>query len=167
MGIDKATLVVEGRPLALVAADALRQAGAAEVFAVGGDATSVRELGLDHVPDRWPGEGPLGGIITALHAARHDVICVLACDLPDVSPAAVREVLAGLDPGVAVVVGAAGGRTHPLIGVYRRSALRALETAFESGERAVRAGLGSLQVGAVNFSRAEWSRNVNFPHDLG
>lgn len=166
MGSDKATLVVGGRALALIAADALEEAGAGEVFAVGGDPTALRGLGLDHVPDRWPGEGPLGGIVTALLSARHEVTCVLACDLPGVMAGAVQEVVGALDLGGDSAVATAGGGTHPLIAAYRRSALPTLEAAFESGERAVGTVLGSLDVRFVPLSHAEWARNANFPHDL-
>ena len=167
MGTDKATLVVGDRALAAIAADALKEAGAAEVFSVGGDADVLRALGLDHVPDRWPGEGPLGAIVTAVGAAAHDVVCVLACDLPEVAAAAVHEVVDALGPEVDAAVATAGGREHPLLAAFRRSALPALEAAFVSGERAVRAALDSLDVRLVPLSRAAWARNVNFPRDLG
>src|SRR5262245_1565825 len=80
MGRDKALVEVDGRPMAGRVAAALREAGAAEVQAIGGDAAGLGELGLDVVPDRFPGEGPLGGIVTALSAASQPVTVVVACD---------------------------------------------------------------------------------------
>ena len=68
MGRDKATLVLDGRPLAVRVADELAAAGALRVEAVGGDAEALVRAGLVHRPDRWPGEGPLGGIVTSLEA---------------------------------------------------------------------------------------------------
>ena len=82
MGTDKALLVVDGRPLAVVAAEALRGAGATDVFAVGGDRAGLEAAGLRWVADRWPGEGPLGALVTALDASTADVVAVLACDRP-------------------------------------------------------------------------------------
>ena len=83
MGTDKAFVEVDGRPMAGRVAAALRAAGAAEVLAVGGDLDRLPSLGFDRaVPDRHPGEGPLGGLLTALAAAGHDVVVVLACDVP-------------------------------------------------------------------------------------
>src|SRR5688500_7809469 len=82
MGRDKALLPVGGRALVTIAADALRDAGASEVLVIGGDAVALQDLGLTLVVDRWPGEGPLAGLATALAAAHDEVVAVLACDLP-------------------------------------------------------------------------------------
>src|SRR5205085_1408893 len=77
-------------------ADALRAAGADPVVAIGGDEPALRALGLTVVADAHPGEGPLGGIITALEALgeRAELVAVLACDLVDPDPAAIRDVVA-------------------------------------------------------------------------
>ena len=93
MGTDKALLVVDGQPLAVIVADALRTAGADRVVAVGGDLDGLRALGLDAVPDLHAGEGPLGGILTALDATTEDVVVVLACDLPGADPVAITTVV--------------------------------------------------------------------------
>ena len=88
MGTDKALLEVDGRALAVIVADALRTSGADRVVAVGGDLDGLSALGLDAVPDLHAGEGPLGGILTALDATTEDVVVVLACDLPGADPIA-------------------------------------------------------------------------------
>ena len=58
--------------MAVRAADALRAGGATEVVAVGGDLPGLGAVGLDARGDDHPGEGPLGGILTALRLAAHD-----------------------------------------------------------------------------------------------
>ena len=65
------------------------------MVAIGGDAGSLRALGLDVIPDAHPGEGPLGGIITALRtfAGEVDLVAVLACDLVHPDPAGIRAVV--------------------------------------------------------------------------
>ena len=82
MGSDKAFAEVGGRPLVARAADTLARAGADPVAVVGGDAAGLARLGLHRVPDRWPGEGPLGGLITALDTSPRPVTVIVACDLP-------------------------------------------------------------------------------------
>jgi molybdopterin-guanine dinucleotide biosynthesis protein A len=164
MGRDKALLEVGGRPMATIAAAALRDAGATEVVAVGGDQAALEALGLRWVGDGWPGEGPLGGIITALDATSTDLVAVLACDLPAVTAAAVRQLVAAATGDGAI--GQAGARVHPLLAVYRRSCLGPLRTAFESGERTVRRALDGLSVIEVVLEDPAWATNVNRPDDV-
>ena len=66
MGVDKASLEVDGRPLAVTACSALLGAGISPVAVVGGASHPPLPPGVKWLPDRWPGEGPLGGILTAL-----------------------------------------------------------------------------------------------------
>ena len=66
MGRDKALLEIEGIPMARRVAEVMRLAGCIPVFAVG---PARLAAGLDVVSDDHPGEGPLGGILTALRAA--------------------------------------------------------------------------------------------------
>ena len=68
-GRDKATYVFNGTPLAKISLLALREAGASEVFSIGGDVEALADMGFRAVPDEHPGEGPLGGIICALRQA--------------------------------------------------------------------------------------------------
>lgn len=68
-GSDKATYAHNGTPLAKISLLALREAGASEVFSIGGDVTALADMGFRAVPDDYPGEGPLGGIICALSRA--------------------------------------------------------------------------------------------------
>lgn len=165
-GIDKALLVVDGQPLARRTADVLAGAGAAEVLAIGGDGDGLRALGLDARPDHHPGEGPLGGILTALSEASHDIVVVVATDLAALTAAPVRAVVervrtdATLDVALAVTE-----RLEPLCGAWRRRALPALVTAWDGGARAVHAALGALVVARVPVD-AVALRNVNRPGDL-
>ena len=68
-GRDKATYEHNGTPLAKISLLALREAGASVVFSIGGDVDALGDMGFKAVPDDYPGEGPLGGIICALRYA--------------------------------------------------------------------------------------------------
>ena len=169
MGADKALLVVGDRPLAVTAADALRGAGATDVVAVGGDRGGLEAAGLRWIADRWAGEGPLGGLVTALDAAREDVLAVLACDMPNVTAAAVVQVVAALDhagAGADAAVAVAAGRVHPLLGAYRRSVMPPLRAAFEAGERSLRSPLAARSVVMVALDDPGWAANANRPDDV-
>src|SRR4029450_7781625 len=91
-GADKASLVVGG--VRIVERQLAALAGVSDdILIVANDAARYTDLGVRVVPDAIAGAGPLGGLYTALLAARPDRLIVLACDLPFV-PAALLERLA-------------------------------------------------------------------------
>ncbi len=139
MGRDKALLEVGGRPLVLRAVEALDAAGAGEVLVVGGDAPALADLGLAVVADEHPGAGPLGALVTALHAARHEVVVLLPCDLLAPSPGAVRAVAAALDgaPEALWAAPESGGWRQLLHAAYRRTGAHHWAAAFTAGERSL------------------------------
>ncbi|HEX7097283.1 MAG TPA: molybdenum cofactor guanylyltransferase, partial [Acidimicrobiales bacterium] len=142
---------LDGTALARRVADALVDAGAARVIAVGGDAPALGRLGLDVVPDQHPGEGPLGGVLSALDALPgFALVAVLACDLLRPSPATIRSLAdhaRGADADVAVP--AVDGRPQFHHAVWRPRAAPVLRAAFDAGERALRRAASSLQVAVV------------------
>lgn len=172
MGTDKAFLPAprDGRLLARVAVDALREAGATEILAVGGDGDRLLadvDARLKLVPDGWPGEGPLGAITTALAAAREPIVVVLACDLPRVTADAVRAVLDGMELGAdAAVPVDDDGTGHVLLAAYRRTCRTIFEAAMAAGVRAPRDALAGLDVTAVKLADVAWAANANTPADL-
>ncbi|MFM8794000.1 MAG: molybdenum cofactor guanylyltransferase, partial [Acidimicrobiales bacterium] len=82
MGCDKATYQVDGIAMANRVADAGKTAGADEVLMIGGSQARAKSLSGTWKKDAFPGEGPLGGVITALKASTHDSVVVLSCDMP-------------------------------------------------------------------------------------
>jgi molybdopterin-guanine dinucleotide biosynthesis protein A len=167
MGRDKATAVlVDGQPLARRLADVLWSAGASEVLAIGGRLDELARLGLEARADRCPGDGPLGGIITALHEAARPVVVVVACDLVALDPPTVRALVHAMaDPTVDVAI-ARAERIEPLVGAWRATTCRRpLEQAFAAGERAVHRVLTSLRSREVSVP-ARAVRNANTLDDL-
>jgi len=165
MGRDKALVEVEGRALALRVADALREGGASHVVAVGGDQEALSALGLEAVPDRHPGEGPLGGILTALDALDDEVVAVLACDLPAADPAAIRSVVESLgDADVAAPE--RDGRHELLHAAYHRRAEAHLAAAFAAGERSPQRAVAGLRVVEVPGLPDAALTDADTPDDL-
>lgn len=165
MGRDKALVVVHGEPLVQRAARALADAGAASVFVVGGDEARIEALGLTVVADRFPGEGPLGGVLTALHHTDAAVVAILATDLVDPDPRTIRVVLDALgDHDVAVPV--LDGRRHFHHAVWHRRAAEVLEAAFRAGERAIKRAVRDLRVAEVTELDEMHLRDADTPDDL-
>ena len=147
MGQDKALLAVDGRPMAVRVADALRAAGATEVLAVGGDAAALTALGLEVRADDHPGDGPLPATITALQAAIEDAVLVVSCDLVNPSAAAMGATIQALvdHPGAVGAVPVDAGHRQWTHAAWRADAARALVAAYERGDRSLkRAGADLL-----------------------
>jgi molybdopterin-guanine dinucleotide biosynthesis protein A len=166
MGRDKALVEVAGAPMAARVAAALRAAGCDPVVAVGGDAESLGALDLTVISDDHPGDGPLGGILTALARIPTPVdgtIVVVSCDIPWLTGDIVGALVeARRDHDVAV---ARTERREPLCAAWVCPAPAALAASFAAGGRAVHAALDRLDTVDVACDPAAL-RNVNSPADL-
>ncbi len=147
-GADKALVEVGRLPLAQRVHNALAAAGCHEAVAVGGPAGPLSNMGYRTVADRWPGQGPLGGIVTGLGAVVTPLALVLACDLPALSSRRLAALVqaAADHPDTDVVVPRVDGRDQPLLAVYRTAARPHLEQAFADGVRSVHVALGRMEV---------------------
>jgi molybdopterin-guanine dinucleotide biosynthesis protein A len=165
MGRDKALLTVEGVPMATHVARAMLEAGAREVCAVGGDATTLGVLGLRIVPDRDPHQGPLAGIIAALGVASEEIVVVTACDMPWIRKRHVTGLIEGLGSFDAAM-SAAAGQPQPLHTAWKRAALQRLEASFLSGERSPLRAIRGLDYSVVDFGAGSWSIDLDTPGDV-
>lgn len=165
MGTDKAFLEIDNLTMLQRVACALHQAGAASVLVVGGDRRRVADLGMPHVVDMWPSQGPLGGIITALHNISAETVAVLSCDLTQPQPSAVEALLGHLR-GADVAVPVCAGQPQWLHAVWRRSALGALQGSFAAGVRAPRHAVSGLNVTFLRDLDPDWFHDADYPADL-
>lgn len=161
MGRDKALVEVDGVPLARRVADALVAGGCSRVLAIGGDAAALGALGLEPVADRWPGEGPLGGLATAMagavDVAGEGAVLVLApCDLVTPSPAAITALAEALEGTGRAAHPVVDGRAQWLPSAWRVGAALSAEVAalVDDGARRLDAVAGVAGVAAVGAARA-------------
>lgn len=173
-GRDKATYAHNGMPLAKISLLALQEAGATEVFSIGGDVRALAEMGFRAVPDDHPGEGPLGGIVCALNQAANadatlgensseNICVVLACDLPWASASTVSEVVRELSSDQnlnAVLPMGEGPIPQYLHGAWRARCLPSLEAAFARGGRSMSDGLAVLAEGTVRLCRVSSAKSL-------
>lgn len=164
MGADKANFEVDGIAMANRVASAAQNAGAGEVLLVGGPQTRAKKLEGTWKKDSFPGEGPLGGVITALKAAQNDSVVVLSCDMPFITDAVIRSLVRGLDDAQASV-----GRTDRLNWLCsawsKDECLDTLQSVWKRNERAVHRAAVLLDVAEVPVP-AVAVRNINTPEDL-
>jgi molybdopterin-guanine dinucleotide biosynthesis protein A len=118
-GRDKSALLVGGRSILVRQLDELALV-ADDVMLLTGDRDAAAPANVRVIRDRVPGCGPLGGLDAALAAARHDVLVLLACDMPLVS-ARLFARLAALTAEADAVVPRTDRGYHPLCAAYTRA----------------------------------------------
>ncbi len=171
LGQDKTRVRVAGVPLTEIVARSLASAGAGEVIAIGGAATLVDEVDslTRWIPDAFPGQGPLGGIVTAFREALCDVLVVLACDTPEIDSTTPSRLVDALqrNESAAVAFAVVDEREQPLTAAWRISRCGSiLEEAFERGERAPRNVLPLIDAVAVTSIPSSAVADVDRPSDL-
>lgn len=172
MGRDKALIEREGEPLAVRVAAALRVGGCHDVWAAGGDERALRALGLEVLTDRFPGQGPLGGLATALAAAPLGGVLVLApCDVLDPDPRVTRTLLTGLSqapPEVEAAVPLVGGRLEWIHSAWRvrRGLVGRIDAQLEAGRRRLDAVSAVARSVTVEGIAARALADADRPEDL-
>jgi molybdopterin-guanine dinucleotide biosynthesis protein A len=126
MGVDKATLVVDGEPLAARGARTLA-AVCDPVVEVGPGASGLRA-----VREEPEGGGPLAALVAGAAALGVLPVVLLACDMPFVDAALLR--LLAFWPGNGSVVPVAGGRFQYACARYGAASIDEANAALRRGE---------------------------------
>lgn len=182
-GLDKGAVIVQGRSILDRQLTAITQVTDDILYVGAKPPAEYRDL-LREVPDLRPGLGPLGGLDTALGAARDDTVLVIAGDMPFLT-AEFLEYLARMagdagsmaNPGSPGNIDAAVPRTargwHTLTAAYRRACQPRVRARLAAGTLAMRGLLDELQVleighdAIARFGDPErLLANVNTPADL-
>lgn len=134
MGENKALKVFLGRPLIERVIRRL-EAVADELIITTNEPGTFDFLNVRQEPDMRPGFGALGGLYTALAAAKFPSVAVVACDMPFASaPLVVASFGILLEDDADVVIAESQEGFEPLHAVYRRAAcLPAIEAAMDGG----------------------------------
>ncbi len=174
-GADKALVEFAGRTLLsrmceLVAATT----GSVHVVAPSG---RYLKHGLSLIEDRWPDEGPLGGIITALRATKdsggEEWNLMVSCDMPFLTRDWLEYLIASAAATDAeVVVPRSTYGLEPLCTCWRTSAATKLHAVFDEGVRKVTDAMKRLRMEILD--ETHWKRfdsagrlfwNMNTPED--
>jgi len=140
------------------------------------------------IADRWPGQGPLGGILTALHRLSEtdsadqtrDVerdpctfALILSCDMPFLTTEFLRFLTdRALSSEAAIIVPEASRRLEPLCACWCSASVAAIQAAFDAGGRKVTEAMKHVSMEVLD--EAAWKRfdtdgrlfwNMNTPAD--
>ena len=165
-GSDKATHLVDGKPMALRVAEALSRF-AAPITLVGRRELHAG-LGLPLIQDCVAGAGPLAGIVTALANAHKPWCLIAACDMPWLGSAPLDTLvrMAGRTTSQAILVQTPEGRVQPLCALYARAAHEALDKALNKGIRKVTDALDGISWEVLEVNDSPPFTNINRPEDL-
>ena len=181
-GRDKALVELGGKPmlvrmLALVDRTLSRDELSCKTVVIG-DKDRYHTIWTLCAKDKWPGEGPLGGIVTALlHTGQNEPECkwnlIVSCDMPFLTADWLKFLVArATDSGAQVVLAHSASGPEPLCACWRTEAVETLRTAFERGVRKVTDGIALLR--AEVLDERDWKRfdsdgrlfrNMNTPQD--
>ena len=156
MGADKARLPVGGRPLIDHVARAVSDLGG-PVAVIGGQPDLIELITVDvavtHVPDTYPGEGPVGGVLTALDAfATWEYVAVVACDLIDLDSALLTQLRDEVDESrVLCAVAVDQGIPQWHVTVWNWAARSLLHRQFEGGARSFHRATRGLALARVEL----------------
>jgi len=171
MGRDKALVRLAGRPLIQHVLDRVATLGD-EILVTTNHPEVYAVLGVRLAVDAVPGQGVLGGLRTALAAARGETVLLLASDMPFVSRLLLGRMLA-LAAEADVIVPRWKGEYEPLQAVYSKACLPAAEAALEAGERRMISFYPEVRVRVVEESEIAGIDplglsflNINTPEDL-
>ncbi|HHX09553.1 MAG TPA: molybdenum cofactor guanylyltransferase [Chloroflexi bacterium] len=122
---------------------------AQEVLIVSNDPEELEFMDVKLVSDSIPGKGAIGGLFTAMDKASSELVAVVACDLPFVSAAILKEGARLLDlTGADVAIPRVNGDFYePLHAVYRRQTCKtAILQAIQADQRRLISWFASVQV---------------------
>ncbi|MHC1626323.1 MAG: molybdenum cofactor guanylyltransferase [Methanoculleaceae archaeon] len=173
-GREKFSILHEGRMFLDHLIEKLRQTSD-EVLVVCRDArqqkrcTSITDARC--ITDIRRGIGPVGGIHAASLAARGELLCVVACDMPCINPAVIEYLYRCCDGYDAVVPCWNREMLEPLHAIYRKEAIRrALEDDPVLSLRAMISQLNTRYLPVAEIRPLDPDlltfTNINHPHDL-
>ncbi len=165
-GSDKALFIVDGVPVIRRIHDAL-QPVCDRVFLAGCEDAGTYGLDVDAYPDRYPGRGPLAGLLTAAENARTEAFIVMPCDMPYLTSDVVRLIAETAQSKSDVsVVGSPDGARQLLCGCFRKSLLGIIEVRLrDEKDLSIRGFLHDLEVNVVAIEDARVLVNLNHPGD--
>jgi len=159
-GRDKALVEFAGKPMLARTVELIRGVtDDAKIVAAPG---KYAEFGVTIVEDRWPGEGPLGGIVTALlYTQNNEPDCVwnliLSCDMPFLTADWVMFLAKrAAESAAQVVLPHSAHGPEPLCAAWRTDARAAIQDQFEKGVRKVTAAIGRLKSEVLD--ERDWKR---------
>jgi molybdopterin-guanine dinucleotide biosynthesis protein A len=119
------------------------------------------------ITDKWAGEGPLSGVISAFDALQKPLL-ILACDMPSVEAEDMKCLLDMYmsSQKTTMFFNNISGRPEPLASVWSTEDLAGLKDYFHAGGRSFKGYLAQNPCNFMTHQDIMIFRNLNSPDDL-
>ncbi len=167
MGKDKALLPFHGIPLIQHILNRLSPI-ADEIIITTNNPQAYRFLDVRLARDLRPGRGALGGLYTALSTAKHNLVAVVACDMPFASPQVfltARKLLLTHEAGAVIPKTQHG--YEPLHALYRRdTCIPPIKNALDNNQWKMISWFEQIKVYDLKVKNEAIFKNLNTPEDF-
>jgi molybdopterin-guanine dinucleotide biosynthesis protein A len=175
-GTDKALVTLGGKSMLQRTGELL--SGVCEDMRIVASAAKYGNEAWPVIADQWPGEGPLGGILSALatiqdSASPKDWALIVSCDMPFLTQGFLGFLRdCALQSSAQVVAPRSSVGLEPLCACWRADAAAAIRAAFDAGTRKVSEAMKHLPMEVLD--EPVWKRfdtdnrlfwNMNTPDD--
>jgi molybdopterin-guanine dinucleotide biosynthesis protein A len=168
MGREKGLVGFHGKSLIQYGIDLLKKQTDKIILSSGNP--DYKRFGLEMVPDGVTGQGPAGGIASALKHSTTPWNMVIACDLPFLEPELIDALLANAE-GFQAVIPLHDGRSEPLAGLYHKDLWKTFDEAISKGDLALHRILAAcnvfyLETGSLTGKYTQMFANINTISEL-
>lgn len=165
---DKGLALFNGKPLVSYAINAMAPLVDDLLISANRNLNHYRQFGHPVISDDFGQfDGPLAGILTAMHVARHPTLLVMPCDSPLLSGQQLLRLLQALDANTDIAAAFDGQRLHPVIAAMRCELQHDLQAYLQRGERRLEQWFNNHRLVTVDFSDTpEVFANINTTEHL-
>jgi molybdopterin-guanine dinucleotide biosynthesis protein A len=130
MGTDKGMMLLNGKPMVEHVIEQLKPA--VDKVVIISNNPEYEKLGLEVIPDLIKDIGPAGGIYTALKYSDTNYNFMVSCDMPFITPEAVKFMVQKAIESQ-IIVPVSKGQMEPMFGVYSKDCLTLWSALIEKG----------------------------------
>jgi molybdopterin-guanine dinucleotide biosynthesis protein A len=136
-----------------------------EVLISVSDLEKLRFLSYPLVLDEKPLQGPMMGIMSALEISRNEKNFIMACDIPDINLAFMKQLISRAKGWDAVIPIQPHGRREPLFAVYSKHILPQMKKLIDTDNLSLLPLLDQCRVKYVEIEDPSWLVNLNTEED--
>jgi len=165
---DKGLIPFNGQPLITYALTAMKPVVDEVMISANRNLEDYRQFAYPVITDNNTDfDGPLAGILAAMHTAKHPVLLITPCDSPLIKAEHLRRLLSALNDNTDIAAAFDGERLHPVFAALKTNLQRDLQTYLHSGQRKLQTWFARHSLVKVDFTDCpEIFANINTPEEL-